>query len=86
MDRFVENPNSCHSVSFKYSLDGDNPGQLSLQLRTQDGETVVRELWSTSQVTNGWVAVEDKFRYWDRFKVPCSPNISPALCCIHPLK
>lgn len=65
----MENPSSCHSASFKYSLAGDNPGQLTLKLQTEDGENDVRVLWATSTVTDGWTAVEVPFRYWDRFKV-----------------
>lgn len=81
MDRFVENPTSCHSTQFKYSLAGNNPGTLSLVLQS-DGGVDVRPLWSTAQVTTsttGWEQVSLTFRYWGRFRVSGSIRINSQL-------
>jgi len=75
MDRFVENPTSCHSVSFAYSIAGNNPGSLSLMLRKEDGSPV-RSLWSSSQTTNGWRVINIPFRYWERFRVSFDPILN----------
>lgn len=68
MDRFVVNPTSCHSTTFKYTLAGNNPGSLSLILQSEE-RVNVRVLWTTSQTTNGWTSVSLTFRYWGRFFV-----------------
>ena len=75
MDRYVVNPSSCHSTSFKYSLAGNNPGSLSLILQDEDRNNV-RILWTTSQATGGWQSVSLSFRYWGRFYVSYIPDIS----------
>ena len=67
-DGFIENPSSCHSVSFKYSIAGNNPGSLRVWIQTTDGDNI-RELWVTDKSTNGWTSVDLSFRYYDRFRV-----------------
>lgn len=67
-DGFIENPSSCHSVSFKYNLAGNNPGSLRVWIQTTEGDNI-RELWFTDQTTTGWTAVDISFRYFSRFRV-----------------
>lgn len=67
-DYTIENPSSCHSVAFKYSIAGENPGSLSLKLQTTSGD-VVQELWFTDTATNGWTTQLINFRYFDTFEV-----------------
>jgi len=68
LTRFIENPSSCHSVNFKYSISGENPGALRLWLQGMDGDNL-KELWSVSDTTLGWTEARVVFRYFDRFKV-----------------
>lgn len=67
-DTVIENPSSCHSVSFVYSLSGSNPGRLSLRIQSIAGDNI-RELWFTDTATGGWTPVQISFRYFDKFKV-----------------
>ena len=64
----IENPTSCHSVTFQYSIAGSNPGSLSLKLTTTAGDSI-KQLWSADTSTNDWVDAEVFFRYYGAYKV-----------------
>ncbi|XP_067946545.1 MAM and LDL-receptor class A domain-containing protein 1-like [Watersipora subatra] len=67
-DFIIENPNSCHSVRFQYSIAGNTPGSLTLKLMTTS-EDVVKDLWSSDQATNGWTEATVNFRHFAAFKL-----------------